>query len=89
MKIFQTNAALGYMQLAFIIRLNKSENGYNYLCIGTQEIEYNDTYKIGDVVEDLEDYYLQETSFKITDSELNGTYLFDYWIESIKSKTLK
>jgi hypothetical protein len=80
MKIFQTNAALGYRQLAFLIRLDKSENGYNYLCIGTQNINDSDMYQVGKVVEDLEDFYLEETSFKLTDSELNGNYLFDYWV---------
>ena len=80
MKIYQTNAALGYRQLAFLIRLDKSANGHNYLCIGTQNINDNEMYQIGKIVEDLEDFYLEDTTFKITDSELNGTYLFDYWV---------
>ena len=80
MKIFQTNAALGYRQLAFLIRLAKSENGYNYLCIGTQNISDNEMYQIGKIVEDLNDFYLENTTFRLKDSELNGTYLFDYWV---------
>jgi hypothetical protein len=68
MKVYQTNAALGYRQLAFLIRLDKSANGYNYLCIGTQNIYDNDMYVVGKVVEDLEDYYLEDTTFKIEDS---------------------
>lgn len=80
MEIFQTNAALGYRQLAFIIRLDKSAHGYNYLCIGTQNIDESNTYQIGKIVEDLEDIYLEKTTFKISESELNGTYLFDFWI---------
>ena len=82
MKIFQTNAALGYRQLAFLIRLDKSENGYNYLCIGTQNIDDNDNYQIGEIVQDLEEFYLEDSTFKISDSELNGTYLFDYWVHN-------
>ena len=82
MKIYQTNAALGYRQLAFLIRLNKSANGHNYLCIGTQNINDNEMYQIGKIVEDLEDFYLEDTTFKITDSELNGTYLFDCWVSN-------
>jgi len=80
MKIYQTNAALGYKQFAYLIRLDKSENGYNYLCIGTHNIYDNDWYQTGKIVEDLENYYLEDTTFKITDSELYGTFLFDYWI---------
>ena len=79
MKIFQTNASLGYRQLAFLIRLDKSANGYNYLCIGTQNVYDYEMYQIGKIVEDLEDSCLEDTTFKIADSELNGTYLFDYW----------
>ena len=80
MEIFQTNAALGYRQLVFLIRLDKSANGHNYLCIGTQNINDNEMYQIGKIVEDLEDFYLEETTFKIEESELHGTYLFDYWV---------
>ena len=80
MKIFQTNAALCYKELAFLIRLDKSANGYNYLCVGTQNIDDNEMYQIGKIVEDLEDFYLEDTTFKIEDSELHGTYLFDYWV---------
>ena len=64
MIVYQTNAALGYNQLAFLIRLDKSANGYNYLCIGTQNIHDNE-YEVGEVVEDLEDYYLEDTGFRI------------------------
>lgn len=83
MKIYQTNAALGYRQLAFVIRLDKSKNGYNYLCIGTQN---TDEYTIGNIVEDLEDIYLEETTYKVSDSPLHGTYLFDYWIDKQTKK---
>ena len=85
MEIFQTNAALGYMQLAFLVRLGKSINGYNYLCIGAQNISNNDIYQVGKIVEDLEDIYLEGTTFKVTDSELNGTYLFDYWVSHYRN----
>jgi hypothetical protein len=68
MKVYQTNAALGYNQLAFLIRLDKSTNGYN-----------NKMYEVGKVVEDLKDYYLEDTTYKVEDSPLNGTYLFEFF----------
>lgn len=80
-RVYQTDAALGYKQLAFLIRLEKSKNGYDYLCIGTQNVD-SDFYQIGEIVKDLEDFYLEETTYKITDSPLHGTYLFDYWISN-------
>lgn len=32
--------------VAFLIRLDKSANGYNYLCIGTQNIGDSEIYQI-------------------------------------------
>jgi hypothetical protein len=80
-KVFQTNAALGYNQLAFLVRLNKSENGYDYLCIGVQNVK-GDSYCTGEVTKDLEDYYVEESTYEINDSPLNGSYLFDFWISN-------
>ena len=85
MKIYQTNAGLGYRQLAFLIRLDKTDNGYNYLCIGTKNVNTDTTYLVGAVIE-LEDLYIENTTLKRSDSELYGTYLFDYWCKNYDSK---
>lgn len=77
MEVFQTNAGLGYRQLAYLVKLDKSKNGNNYLCIGKN---FNgESYEVGNIVMDLEDFYLEPTTFKIEDSELSGTYLFEFW----------
>jgi len=81
MKVFETNAALSYDQLAFLIRLNKSKNGYNYLCVGTKDIN-NDSYQIGNVVEDLEDYYVEISKYDICESPLYNSFLFDFFIKN-------
>ena len=85
MKTFQTNAGLGYQQFAFLIRLDKTDNGYNYLCIGTKNVHTDTEYWTGAVVE-LEDIYIEDSTFQVSDSELNGTYLFNYWINNYYSK---
>ena len=85
MKIFQTNAGLGYQQLAFLIRLDKTNAGYNYLCIGTKNVHTDTEYWIGAVIE-LEGIYIEDSTFKVSDSELSGTYLFDYWLDNYCSK---
>ena len=85
MKIYQTNAGLGYRQLAFLIRLDKTDNGYNYLCIGTKNVNTDTTYLVGAAIE-LEDIYIEDSTFQVSDSELNGTYLFDYWFKNYDSK---
>ena len=86
MKIFQTNAGLGYQQLAFLIRLDKTNNGYNYLCVGTENVTDNSMYWLGATILDLEDFYVEDTTFKISDSELNETYLFNYWRTQYESQ---
>ena len=76
-KVYQTNAALGYRQLAYLIKLKNND----YLCIGTLNVvDYS--YNVGDVVKDLEDYYLEQTDYKLEDSPLFGTFLFDYYIKN-------
>lgn len=82
MEVFQTDAGLGYKQLAYLVKLDKSKNGHNYLCIG--KTCNADSYEVGHIVMDLEDFYVEPTSFKIEDSELNGTYLFEFWKHNFK-----
>jgi len=85
MKIYQTNGGLGYQQLAYLLRLDKSENGYNYLCIGRRFVDgSNDDYIVGEVVEDLEEIYIEDTDYKIEDSPLYGSFLFDFFVKNIK-----
>ena len=83
MKVYQTDSGLGYNQLAFLIRVDKSENGFNYLCIGKKGNNgpwiY---YEVGELIKDLEDIYIQESTFKIEDSDLFGSYLFDFWLKN-------
>lgn len=82
MKIYQTNAALGYKQLAYIIELNQTKNGHDYLVIGVHNIADLDCYEIGTIIEDLEDIYLEETKYKIEDSPLHGSFLFDFFLKN-------
>lgn len=87
MKIYQTDSGLGYKQYAYLIRLDKTKNGYNYLCIGTHNVDgdegfFKHGYRIGEIVEDIHGLYLEDTTFKITDSELYGTFLFDFFINN-------
>lgn len=82
MKIYQTDAALGYKQFAFLIKLDKSKRGHNYLCIGTQNCGADEGYEIGEIVEDLEDIYISNTDFRLEDSPLIGSYLFEYWLKN-------
>ena len=80
MKVFETNAGLGYQQIAYLIRLNKSKNGYDYLCIDTNNVRGSETYESGKVIKDLEDFYVEESSFRTIDSSLYGTFLYDHFI---------
>jgi hypothetical protein len=85
MQIYQTNAGLGYQKYAVLVRLDKSTKGYNYLCIDTfgfHPID-DDEYQYGLVVNDLEDYYVDECiDYDISRSPLYGTFLFDFFIKN-------
>jgi len=82
MKIYETSSGLGYKQYAYLIRIKKSENGHDYLCIGTKSSRGWDNYVIGEIVEDLEDYSVKESGYKLHDSPLAGDYLFNYWVSN-------
>ena len=81
MEVYQTNAALAYLQLAFLIRLEKSKNGYNYLCVGTQCIYNDNEYEVGRVVLDLEDIYVAESEQQLSCFDINKNYLFTEWLK--------
>jgi hypothetical protein len=83
MKIYETNAALGYNQLAYLIRLDKSKFGYNYLCIATKNVHDDDNYYPGKVIEDLEYFSnLEISDYDIKESPLYNDFLFDYFLNN-------
>jgi len=82
MKIFETTAGLGYQQKAYLVRLNQTENGYDYLCIGGENLHRTGDYEIGKVVKDLEDFYVEDSLFVISESPLHGEFLFDWFVEN-------
>ena len=45
MQIYETTAALGYAQKAYLIKLNQTKNGYDYLCIGGENLHEEDDYE--------------------------------------------
>ena len=85
MKTYMTDGGLGHNQYAVLVRLDKSEKGYNYLVIDDTNVLNEYEYVIGTVVYDLEGIYVSESSYKLTDSPLHGTFLFDYFINNYKA----
>ena len=79
MKVYVTDAALGHNQYAYLVRLKKSENGYDYLCIESN----NDTYHVSEPVKDLEDMYVSElTEYDIKKCPLySENVLFQAFVE--------
>jgi uncharacterized protein YaiL (DUF2058 family) len=84
MKVYQTNASLGYNQLAYLIRLDSE----NYLCIDTENVS-DGTYEIGEKVSQLDDFYLEETNYKIEQSPIYNSFLFQEFIKKIKMEKLE
>lgn len=79
MKIFETNAALGYLELAYFIKTQKKGE---YLCISTNFDKRNDTYVVGKS-EILEDYVSKPSDFDIKNSPLYDTFLFNEFIKDL------
>lgn len=81
-QVYCTDGGLGYKQYAYLIRLDKSNNGYDYLCVETININNNDSYILGEIVEDLEDIYIEEINWNIEKSPLINDYLFQFFLNN-------
>jgi hypothetical protein len=89
MTIYSTNAALGYNQSAILIRLNKSNNGFNYLCIDTHNITDSDIYQPGKIVKDLESAYVSPIDYDIKSSPIYDTFLFQEFLNKKPNRNVR
>lgn len=80
-QVYQTDVGLGYGEYVYLLRLNKSKNGYNYLCIGKNCVYELSMYEIGEVVNDLHELYVELSDYNIVDSPLYTSYLFKYFLD--------
>lgn len=84
MKIVKSNSGLGYGETAYFLHLNEDD----YLCIdldvSNETSRYRTSgYQIGFKYE-LLSYEIEDASdFNIKHSPLHGTFLFNYYMESI------
>lgn len=83
MRIFETNAGLGYGQLAYLVRMQKSENGHNYLCVG-KNFQGESEFEVGEIVKDLESFYVQVSDWDIKNSDYSENFFFKFWVDSIE-----
>lgn len=74
-EIYQTNAGLGYGELAYLLKLSKDK----YLCIGIK-VNQSSIYEVGEIIKDeYNDLALGKTQFKLEDSTLYNKELFEYF----------
>ena len=80
LKLYKTNSALGYNQYAYLLESIDGD-----LVVDTIGYPCDDTYTIGEFIHDIDSYdlYLEETCYKIEDSPLWNTFLFQFFIKSI------
>lgn len=74
-KIYETTAGLGYNQKALLIKIGEATNFSCYMVIDTIGLsdEHNTpNYEIGNIIADLEEFYINEITFdyKLEDSPL-------------------
>ena len=79
--VYITDGGLGYQEDAYLIRLDETENGYNYLVID-RHVKRGDYYQIGSIV-DLEDIYVEKVeNYDLKKSELWGSFLFHFFLKN-------
>ncbi|MFA6570405.1 MAG: hypothetical protein WCT77_04135 [Bacteroidota bacterium] len=59
-----------------------SEHGYDYLCIWTNEKSFAQIHIEGEIVEDLEDIYIEDVEININDYSISKTFLFKFFAEN-------
>lgn len=82
MKFYKSTAGCGYQQYAYVTPIAKNKNGNDYLCIWTNQNSYPPIYVEGEIVEDLEDIYLEEIELNIDDFEISKSFLFKFFTEN-------
>lgn len=90
MKIFETNSGLGYRNYVYLIKIDAVKNKSKYLCIGSNFYLYdNGIYSLGEGIE-MEDYEVELTnSYKIEQSPLFGTFLFNFFLQNYSNSVAK
>ena len=80
MQTYATNSQLGNGHLAYFIKLGKTKDGYNYLCIENENYHANDCidFKIGEVY-DIRDKFMWSEHFNYEECVFKNIFLnLDY-----------
>lgn len=84
MKFYKSTAGCGYGEYAIVTPIRKNKNGIDYLCLYTNEDSYHPIHKVDQIIEDLENYYVEEISEKDYEYEFSfiNTFLFKFFKEN-------
>lgn len=80
MKFYKSTAGCGYGEFAIVTPISKSTK--DYLCIWTNECSTIPVHVEGQIVEDLDDIYLEETEIDINDYPISKSFLFKSFMNS-------
>lgn len=75
-KVYKTNAALGYGCYAYLILVDVD----TYLCVDTKNTS---DYIIGNTIK-LESFYIEDCDVKIENTPLYNSFLFNYFLTNYK-----
>ena len=75
MKVYRTNAGLGYNEYAYFVKADR--DGINYVCIGVDS-HHMDIYSVGKV-EKLESIEIEETDMDVWEFPIAQTHFFGFW----------
>lgn len=88
MKIFKSTAGCGYQEYAYVTPIRKSPNGYDYLCLWSNEKSDSPIHKEGEIVYDLAEFYLEEADVDINTFAITKSFLFQFFLENHPERKL-
>lgn len=84
MEVFKTTAGCNYKEYAYVIPVTKDKDNKDYLCLYTNQTGIDSIYKIGEIVRNLDEYYLKEAKIDINSFPISKTFLFQFFIKNYK-----
>jgi hypothetical protein len=87
MRIYKSTAGCGHGQYAYVIRVAKNGDTWDYLCIWTNEFSDIPVHEEGAIIAGLEDTYVEKTTLSIEDFPIAKTFLFKYFMENYTAET--
>lgn len=90
MKAYKMNVGhIGSNQFLYLVKLRKSEHGYDYLLISWENIEfsvsfgsYGEKYRVGQIIKDIKDIYVTPVEDFDFSKSMHNNFLLTFFLEN-------